>query len=299
VQNKDVWFQFVPTTPVCAIQFGQAYSVSHDLAAMVFNGESCSFFYDYRLCNDDDGPDNYPKLVAYDLIPGATYWLRVWQYNAAIDSGSAKICIVCEPIAGNTAKTGINTQFPSAALDINGTMKIRGGSPGANKVLTSDALGNASWQPIPVPPLNNVAFGVYAYSAPGQSIPSSVFTKILFNEIEEAGATNVSSGVFTAPVTGVYHFDASAAFPLSNSTSAAIRIVVKNGATVIRNYETRENNLPTSSETTLAVAATIQLTAGYTVEVQLYHNAGGAVQLNSTGTLGIDRKTRFQGFKVF
>jgi len=35
----------------------------------------------------------------------------------------------------------------NGALRITGTLRIDGGNPGANKVLTSDAFGNASWQP--------------------------------------------------------------------------------------------------------------------------------------------------------
>jgi hypothetical protein len=42
---------------------------------------------------------------------------------------------------------GIGTNAPSAKLEVNGQVKITGGSPGANKVLTSDANGLASWQP--------------------------------------------------------------------------------------------------------------------------------------------------------
>ncbi|MEO5947932.1 MAG: hypothetical protein ABIP79_14030 [Chitinophagaceae bacterium] len=43
---------------------------------------------------------------------------------------------------------GIKQLTPTAALDINGTLKLTDGSQGVNKVLTSDAAGNASWQPI-------------------------------------------------------------------------------------------------------------------------------------------------------
>jgi hypothetical protein len=46
-------------------------------------------------------------------------------------------------IQGNT---GIGTQNPSAKLEINGQVKVTGGSPGTGKVLTSDAAGLASWQ---------------------------------------------------------------------------------------------------------------------------------------------------------
>lgn len=45
-----------------------------------------------------------------------------------------------------SAQIGIGTANPTATLDVNGTLRVRGGSPGAGKVLTSDASGNASWR---------------------------------------------------------------------------------------------------------------------------------------------------------
>jgi len=43
-------------------------------------------------------------------------------------------------------QVGIGTSDPSAKLEIAGQIKITGGSPGAGKVLTSDANGLATWQ---------------------------------------------------------------------------------------------------------------------------------------------------------
>ena len=40
---------------------------------------------------------------------------------------------------------GVATTSPSSALEVNGQVKITGGTPGLNKVLTSDATGLASW----------------------------------------------------------------------------------------------------------------------------------------------------------
>jgi hypothetical protein len=45
-----------------------------------------------------------------------------------------------------TGNVGIGTSSPTTKLDVNGQMRIRGGSPGAGKILTSDAIGLASWQ---------------------------------------------------------------------------------------------------------------------------------------------------------
>ncbi|MBK9401223.1 MAG: tail fiber domain-containing protein [Bacteroidetes bacterium] len=46
------------------------------------------------------------------------------------------------------SRLGIGTASPSTAVDINGQIKISGGSPGLGKVLVSDAAGLASWQNI-------------------------------------------------------------------------------------------------------------------------------------------------------
>jgi len=45
----------------------------------------------------------------------------------------------------STATPLIGGDFLANRVDINGTLKITGGSPGAGKILTSDASGNASW----------------------------------------------------------------------------------------------------------------------------------------------------------
>lgn len=47
-----------------------------------------------------------------------------------------------------TGSVGINNTQPEAALDVAGRFKLKDGTQGANKVLTSDQLGNASWKNI-------------------------------------------------------------------------------------------------------------------------------------------------------
>ena len=50
--------------------------------------------------------------------------------------------------AKNTGEVGIGTTAPSAQLHTTGSVRFAGaGTPGAGKVLTSDASGNATWQP--------------------------------------------------------------------------------------------------------------------------------------------------------
>ncbi len=59
-------------------------------------------------------------------------------------------------------RVGIGTTSPLTTLEINGTVKITGGSPGADKVLTSDASGLASWKTVQV----STGPGVYVCPSP-------------------------------------------------------------------------------------------------------------------------------------
>ncbi len=61
-------------------------------------------------------------------------------------TGGSLWTLVGSNIYYNGGNVGIGTTSPGAKLDVNGQMRFRGGSPGAGKVLTSDASGLASWQ---------------------------------------------------------------------------------------------------------------------------------------------------------
>jgi hypothetical protein len=59
--------------------------------------------------------------------------------------GSIKLGSGGGVISGYNGNVGIGTTSPGAKLDVNGQIKISGGSPGVGKVLTSDATGVGSW----------------------------------------------------------------------------------------------------------------------------------------------------------
>ncbi len=58
--------------------------------------------------------------------------------------------LVTGTITDNGTNVGIGTTSPAATLDVNGTIKISGGSPGAGKVLVSDATGIGSWNTLSI-----------------------------------------------------------------------------------------------------------------------------------------------------
>ncbi|MEE9348825.1 MAG: tail fiber domain-containing protein [Flavobacteriaceae bacterium] len=80
-------------------------------------------------------------------------------------NGDMAITIIINSIA-STATTnsflidmngnvGINNTSPDATLDVVGSLKLTDGNQAANKVLTSDATGNATWQTPVTPPNDN------------------------------------------------------------------------------------------------------------------------------------------------
>ncbi|MBW2980914.1 hypothetical protein KY360_05855 [Candidatus Woesearchaeota archaeon] len=57
-------------------------------------------------------------------------------------------------------KVGIGTSSPTQKLDVNGQIRMRGGSPGAGKVLTSSSDGTGTWKTLSVSLENCFALGV-------------------------------------------------------------------------------------------------------------------------------------------
>eukprot|EP01029_Cantina_marsupialis_P010377 TRINITY_DN2364_c0_g1_i3.p1 TRINITY_DN2364_c0_g1~~TRINITY_DN2364_c0_g1_i3.p1 ORF type:complete len:1659 (+),score=294.90 TRINITY_DN2364_c0_g1_i3:313-5289(+) len=76
---------------------------------------------------------------------------QAWSSDAldfvgAGTGSNRKMRFYAEDGAGFNGNLGVGTFAPSARLEVAGQVKITGGTPGANKVLTSDANGLASWQ---------------------------------------------------------------------------------------------------------------------------------------------------------
>lgn len=80
----------------------------------------------------------------------------------------------------STGNVGFGTTDPTQTVDINGAIRIRGGSPGVGKVLTSDANGIANWQ--------TVNTGVDGITPSGGKIGIGTTNPQASLHVEEAGA---------------------------------------------------------------------------------------------------------------
>ncbi|MBI2566980.1 MAG: hypothetical protein HYV63_08130 [Candidatus Schekmanbacteria bacterium] len=110
----------------------------------------------------ESGTHFFSSAQAGDLALQAHQGARI-RLGADNGSGSGEAAVTI----GADGSVGVGTASPGAKLEVAGQVKIAGGSPGAGKVLTSDAAGLGSWQ-TPSPGANP-AYGGSA-SAPADEI---------------------------------------------------------------------------------------------------------------------------------
>lgn len=200
--------------------------------------------------------------------------------------------------------TGVLAQSSTGvALEVNGNLKIAGGntSPSDGAILTSDVNGNAVWK------ANRIAFGVRDQSTLAPGIPSDTWRKVQFGPTDFydlggnydllIGTTiTPTSSSFTAPVAGIYHFDANLNTVVYESeiTSSAIRFVRNSGTTTtIPAFSTASLSndeekypyfIPYYADAHLSID--IYLLAGDRVHVEFYQKNvdGNDVSVNGTFT---------------
>lgn len=150
-----------------------------------------------------ESPDGTTKIGFYTANGSAFLQTHTnHNLNFATNNGVQQMVLTT---AGNL---GIGTAFPGTKLEVNGTIKITGGTPGNGKVLTSDASGLASWK-------TNSAHGFRKTAAPFSNLPSGIIVPYTGGTFDDGA--NMSGGIYTVPENGVYKFDVKLPFKDQNS----------------------------------------------------------------------------------
>ena len=158
-------------------------------------------------------------------------------------------------------------------VEINGNVKIIDGNQGANKVLTSDASGLASWKPAANP--STASFR--ATKTANQISFSGSSNTMNFGSTDYNDGSNFSSDQFVVPTTGVYHFDIKLMWILTAIGAVKYSLIVSLNSGFSATELSRSQYIvdgSVSGNMTTDLSLDIKLTAGQNVYVMSYQNSG-------------------------
>jgi hypothetical protein len=107
--NDDAWFKFVSTAGVAniAVQGGSGY----DAVFQVFEMSSAKVITAIFPEADATGTDGIEEQTIYGLTPGATYYIRVYDWFSSNPTGNFTICAFQTPPPDNNICAGAETIF--------------------------------------------------------------------------------------------------------------------------------------------------------------------------------------------
>ena len=190
---------------------------------------------------------------------------------------------------------GINQNNPGAKLDVNGTFKLTDGTQAAGAVLTSDANGLARWD---TTANRKIAFSAYQNSAitfvngTRLTIP---FAAVSYNL---ASGFNNTTGIFTAPAAGIYHFDVYWGATANPAFSGAVMYLYLS----MNSNDIRSMTQDVTSGTYLsreAVGCDLRLSAGDQVKVEGFLTAAGSNTLTLGSNSSPNFNFTFNGHRVY
>ncbi len=137
------------------------------------------------------GPTSAMRLQQSNNTPGAglaidiktstntladRYVARIAGLRSSVDNGSSDMAFYTDNVSGDllsermrilyNGNVGIGTSTPSQVLDVNGLVRIRGGSPAVGDVLTATSTnGTADWQSLSIGYIQNLGWNSTAQDA--------------------------------------------------------------------------------------------------------------------------------------
>ena len=126
-----------------------------------------------------------------------------------------------------TATSIVSTTLESASI-VTDALQVTT-APVAGEVLTSDATGNASWQPVPVAPLPTLAYGYAVGQDTTTGLAGGYIDFDLVTVVNNAGFTSVPGAggtTFVIATAGVYEYSFYVAADDAAATTVALELAI-------------------------------------------------------------------------
>jgi hypothetical protein len=97
--DDDVWFKFIPAAGQTSINIDfTSISGNADFVAQIYttSDNTCGGTFTTLACSDDVGLSSMPQFATVAVIPGTTYYVRVFTYSTAVN-GFFSICAYTPP----------------------------------------------------------------------------------------------------------------------------------------------------------------------------------------------------------
>lgn len=176
-------------------------------ALHIRNNSGAGFTNPHLMLEEQNDAADGARLAFTNQLVGGRAWI-VYGKTASLNT-DARFNIWYNnfgdimSIHGN-GRIGVNTNAPTATIDINGTLRIRDNA-GWGRILVSQADGRAEWQ-------GPVAFRTQGFRQWNENIQvASVRNRVMFNanpQYNFGGHYDGTNSAFTVPSKGIYHFDA-------------------------------------------------------------------------------------------
>jgi Head domain of trimeric autotransporter adhesin len=188
--------------------------------------------------------------------------------------------------------TGIGVLDPSEKLEVAGKIKstalqvVSGAAVG--KVLTADALGNASWQ---TPANASANTGIEVSTFASQIVSSGVISKVIFDTkyTDPSIAFNTINSEWTVPSSGFYHINAALSFFTMLPANTDVNMYLK-----VNGSDIKQKSAKITGQSTIDLSGDIALAVNDKVAVHILQNSGAAATLINGRTF-----IYLSGFKVY
>jgi hypothetical protein len=176
-------------------------------ALHVRNNSGAGFTNPHLMLEEQNDAGDGARLAFTNQLVGGRAWI-VYGKTASLNTDARLNFWYSNygdilSLHGN-GRIGVNTNAPTATLDVNGTIRIRDNA-GWGRILVSQAFGRAEWQAA-------VAFQKRGFKQGCDNVQiATVRNKVMFDsnpQYNYGGHYDGTNSTFTAPMKGLYHFDA-------------------------------------------------------------------------------------------